>query len=135
MYIQQSFVFTHEVQHLILKRLRPPLALIISSMTTLMLLSLKTLCSIILMKVLHWSWSFLHSFSIRQVLMVSKGWCVMVWKVVVGLEVIDPIIFQLLNFFPLIGTFLSKSLINTFLFCTFHSTHFICLLTSSFLMT
>ena len=57
--------------------------------------------------VLHWSLILLHSTSIRQVLMVSKGWCVMGWEVVVGLKVVAPISLNILSFFILIRTFMS----------------------------
>ena len=41
-----------------------------------------------ILKILSWSWTLLHSTSMRKVLMVSQGRCVMGWEVVVGLEVI-----------------------------------------------
>ena len=39
---------------------------------------------------MSWSWTLLHSTSIRKVLMVLQGWGVVGWKVVLWLEVIAP---------------------------------------------
>ena len=43
--------------------------------------------------------------------MVSQGWCVVSWKICVGLKVITPIVIDKLTFLLLIRTVLSKSFI------------------------
>ena len=88
MNVQQSFVMSHEAQHLVFKKLRPSLALALSSLAALLLLPLETLWSILLMIVLSWSRTLLPSTSIGKILMVSQCKCVMGWKVVVRLEII-----------------------------------------------
>ena len=52
-------------------------------------------------------------------------WCVVGYKVIVGLEVIASTAIHILSFLNLIGTFMSKSLISyAILFTSFHSSHF-----------
>ena len=112
MYVQQSLILTYEAQNLILKRLGPPLALVFSSFAALLLLSMQTLWSILLLKVLHWSWTLLRTTSIRKILMVSQSRCVVGWKVVVGLEIVASTAIHILSFLHLIGTLMSQSLIS-----------------------
>ena len=132
-YIQRSFVLTHEAQHLLFIKLGPPLALGFSSLALVfsslasLLLSLETLWSILLLEILYWSWTLLHSTSIRKILMVSQGRCVVGWKAVIGLEVVAYVSIHLPSFLNLIGTLMSKSLIiYAFMLTFFHSSHFMC---------
>ena len=75
------------------------------------------------MKVLYWSLTLLHSTFIRQVLMVSKGRCLMGWKIVVRLKIIALISLNILSFLYIVGTFMSKSLF-IFILIIFHNPHF-----------
>ena len=120
--VQYPLILKHVSQHLIFKGLRSPLSLILCSLTPL-LLSLETRwCLVmIILKILNWPLTLLHSTYIRKVLMVSQGWDIVGWKVFVWLEVIASIPINKLSFLNLIGTFMSKSLISdTFLPSTFH---------------
>ena len=47
------------------------------------------------------------STSMRKILMVSKSWCVVGRYVAIGFEVVTSIPIQVLDFFNLIGTFMS----------------------------
>ena len=50
--------------------------------------------------------------------MVSQYWCVVGWKVGVGLKVVAPVAIDKLSFLHLIGTLMSKSLISYALLLT-----------------
>ena len=125
MQVQNSFVLRQVSQHLIFKGLGSPLSLIVCPLIAL-LLSLETRWSIILLEILHWSLTLLHSTSITEIIMVPQGWGIVGWKAVVWLKVVASIPINKLSFFNLIGTFTSKSLISsTFLLSTVHRSHFI----------
>ena len=109
--IQQSFVLFHEAKHLLLERLGPSLALVLSSLAVLLLL-LEALWSILLLIVLSSSRTLLNSTSIGKIFMVSQCMSVVGWKVVVGLEIVASISTHKLSLFHLIGTLLRKSLIS-----------------------
>ena len=116
----------------VFKGLGSPLSLIVCPLTNL-LLSLETRWSIILLEILQWSWTLLHSTSIRKNFMVPQGWCVVFWKVVVWLDVVASIPINKLSFLYLIETFMRKSVISrTFLPSTFLYSYFIIAITSSF---
>ena len=118
MNVQQSFVLSHEAQHLIFKRLGPSLALVLSSLVSLLLLPLETLWNILLMKIL------LSPTSIGKFFMVSQCRSVVGWKVVVGFEIIASIATHKLSLLHLIGTLMSKSLIShVFLLASFFYSH------------
>ena len=126
MNVQQSFVLSHEARHLLLKRLGPSLALVLSSLVALLLLTLETLWSILLMIILHWSWTMMHSTSIGKILMVSQCRCVVGWKVV-GLEIVAYVSTHKLSLLHLIRTLMSKSIIShAFLLSSFLYSHCIC---------
>ena len=86
------------------------------------------------MKILHWSWTMLHSTSIGKFFMVSQCRSVMGWKVVVGLEIVAFVATYKLSILHLIGTLMIKSLIShAFLLTSFFYSHCICCMASPFL--
>ena len=64
------------------------------------------------MKILHWSWTMLHSTSIGKIFMVSQCRSVVGWKVVVGLEIVAYVATHKLSLLHLIGTLMTKSFIS-----------------------
>ena len=80
------------------------MALILNPLVVLLLLSLEIMLTMMLLIILHWSLSLLCCRSIREILMVSQGWCRVRRQVDVWLKTIVSISIEKLCLLNLIRT-------------------------------